>query len=1065
MAKSPNYHELKNPDSNINDFMTPEFKFDTRGRLSIPLPGYSRWQLTTEPGSKIISQGSEDENAGPNTSPGSLKTGSLHADTVITIGDTIALNAVDKYISVGSNPGIAGTSLIMSDNSLKGLDGSELVFGFFLEKDGSFGRGDFFVGNYPTSYLWFDQSTRTLKLAGDIVIHGDVTSANYVADVSGYKLTYLTGSAEFQDVIVRGTVYMSAGEITGGTISSQPVANVGHVSNSAADIVPTSLSVSDTGVAVGDDGVILAYVTLTWDAISSDTFNYYMIKYKKHSHTYYDFVESNTNTVTIDGLMPNVSYDFAIASVNKYGVVSVFSTIVTSTSASDTSAPSTPTGLSSIGGFKKIVLDWDSNTEYDLNEYYIYRHTANDSSAASKIGVSGSSQYIDDLSDVTYSGGESVEIYYYWVKAVDTSRNESDFSDVTSTKSKLIDEDSVYYIGAAKILLDGTTYLTSWRHSSDFTKIDGGDIYANSVTVSQVNFTVIGTDNIIGTINSSAEGIEISAKYITISGTTVFNSGWAAASNAEADIDVLNTTHAPAVTGATDDAAANSAQSTANSAQSDANTAQTTADGKAKVFRQATAPATGMVVGDVWFKTDEGDLPYSYTGAAWSETMTVIDGGRISAATIDAYRISTLSMIGKTCTFDTGSIGGWIMTDKKLYKTNTYVTGTAKIELSTADTGGAWPHLQAHYVDTGVSELLGDSVTMTTGDTADPDPRLDIRNGGDLRTRINKDGISFYEPGVLVPTFTIDYTYSGGGGGAVNSVTGSGAISCSPTTGSVIVSHSTSAGYVHLPAAGTAYYMLRNSAAGTGAWTRAVYIGQATAYLDCDDSGGTPATNPIVCSRHFKPTADNTYDLGGTGQKWNEIWCDGGLKVGTDTPSAIFSSARIIMSSNSSSDSDFGNFLFQSSAAGIPGMILGKARGSAASPAKVATNDYIGGFLMYMYTGASFEICGHIISRCYDTPSAGYAPADLILDSWRYVTSGKTFTPKSVGSLDLGTSTYYWDELYCSTVRTDAVYDKAGTGMYMNFAASSMDFNGAVYSNNRIEGAYLKLPVGSNKYL
>lgn len=46
------------------------------------------------------------------------------------------------------------------------------------------------------------------------------------------------------------------------------------------------------------------------------------------------------------------------------------------------------------------------------------------------------------------------------------------------------------------------------------------------------------------------------------------------------------------------------------------------------VYRQASAPASGMVAGDIWFETDNGNRPYVYSGSAW---VDVRDAG-ITAA-------------------------------------------------------------------------------------------------------------------------------------------------------------------------------------------------------------------------------------------------------------------------------------------------------------------------------------------------------------------------------------------------------------------------------------------------
>lgn len=139
------------------------------------------------------------------------------------------------------------------------------------------------------------------------------------------------------------------------------------------------------------------------------------------------------------------------------------------------------------------------------------------------------------------------------------------------------------------------------------TKIDAGDIAVSRITAQAGN-----------AINAGA--ISISANRINIAGTTVFSSGWAAASNAETDINVLNTTNAPADAGATDDTVANE---------------------KAEVFRQNTAPGSGMVTGDMWIDTDDGDRPYIYSGTAWDEILTIIDGGTITTGIITGRTIRT----------------------------------------------------------------------------------------------------------------------------------------------------------------------------------------------------------------------------------------------------------------------------------------------------------------------------------------------------------------------------------------------------------------------------------------
>ena len=79
-------------------------------------------------------------------------------------------------------------------------------------------------------------------------------------------------------------------------------------------------------------------------------------------------------------------------------------------------------------------------------------------------------------------------------------------------------------------------------------------------------------------------------------------------------------------------------------------TDDSTADGKSAVYRQASAPASGMQTGDLWFDSDDGDKPYVYSGSSWIPAYTEINGGYITTGTISAARIG----VG---TFATGSSG------------------------------------------------------------------------------------------------------------------------------------------------------------------------------------------------------------------------------------------------------------------------------------------------------------------------------------------------------------------------------------------------------------------------
>lgn len=85
-------------------------------------------------------------------------------------------------------------------------------------------------------------------------------------------------------------------------------------------------------------------------------------------------------------------------------------------------------------------------------------------------------------------------------------------------------------------------------------------------------------------------------------------------------------------------------------------TNDSTANSKAAVYRQASAPSDGIQAGDVWFDTDDGDRPHVYDGTAWVRAYTAIDGGDIVTGSIDASKV-------KAGTFRTADTGQRVVLD------------------------------------------------------------------------------------------------------------------------------------------------------------------------------------------------------------------------------------------------------------------------------------------------------------------------------------------------------------------------------------------------------------------
>lgn len=90
----------------------------------------------------------------------------------------------------------------------------------------------------------------------------------------------------------------------------------------------------------------------------------------------------------------------------------------------------------------------------------------------------------------------------------------------------------------------------------------------------------------------------------------------------------------------------------------DAQTAQTTADGKARVYYQTTAPVlTASDIGDLWVDTDDNNKVTTWNGTAWVSTsntdaLTALANAATAQATADGkivtfYQASAPTVAGE----------------------------------------------------------------------------------------------------------------------------------------------------------------------------------------------------------------------------------------------------------------------------------------------------------------------------------------------------------------------------------------------------------------------------------
>ncbi|MFH1958084.1 MAG: fibronectin type III domain-containing protein [bacterium] len=141
-----------------------------------------------------------------------------------------------------------------------------------------------------------------------------------------------------------------------------------------------------------------------------------------------DLVPLSACSHVVTGLQGDTSYYFVIWTADEVLNWSGISNAATGWTL-DNVAPSAPAGLTAIAGDIEVSLSWTQNAEPDVEHYRIYRSTTSDwASAGSTTAVSSAT-----LTVFTDTGLANNSTYWYRVTAVDTSGNESAYSNDVST--------------------------------------------------------------------------------------------------------------------------------------------------------------------------------------------------------------------------------------------------------------------------------------------------------------------------------------------------------------------------------------------------------------------------------------------------------------------------------------------------------------------------------------------------------------------------------------------------------------------------------------------------------
>jgi hypothetical protein len=253
---------------------------------------------------------------------------------------------------------------------------------------------------------------------------------------------------------------------------------------------PTGLTATNQNLSL-PDGTILPGVRVTWTAVSSAYVTGYELQFKLFSDTLWQSIFTSQTVYDYAGQQDvALVYNIRVRAIfsDKEGP---FSTTINHTLSGDTTAPSAPTSLSAVGSAKTIQLSWTNPTAADWFYNEIWENSTNNSATATKIGEVSSSTF-------ARSGLPASATRYYWLKAVDFSRNVSGFStgaNATTDAAAAAGTDGINAITAYKQQLQSDPTPTFTTPTSGSAAPSGWSLTSPTAVVGQVIWYIQGRYN------------------------------------------------------------------------------------------------------------------------------------------------------------------------------------------------------------------------------------------------------------------------------------------------------------------------------------------------------------------------------------------------------------------------------------------------------------------------------------------------------------------------------------------------------------------------------------------
>lgn len=285
------------------------------------------------------------------------------------------------------------------------------------------------------------KAVAALRVTTTIRKQGNTSSRHFIFDwdpsasknVSHYRLSYSLNGSEFAQfaqvsslglewpVPSTGNYVFSIEPVNSQGLKGNPTfAEFRMVSADAANLALAGFTAANDGT-FDDQGNYRPAVMLNWGHYDGEITDY-LIRWRKSSESIWSTTTTNLNYLRLPGLDGGASYTFEVTARDSYSTLAG-PTTVTLAVIGDTNPPAVPIGFAVVPSTDGFNLTWTPNIDNDLSHYEIYvsaTTTAPSSGTAATHQSYGTALILTGL-------GSAVQ-RHFWIRAVDRSKNKSDWS-------------------------------------------------------------------------------------------------------------------------------------------------------------------------------------------------------------------------------------------------------------------------------------------------------------------------------------------------------------------------------------------------------------------------------------------------------------------------------------------------------------------------------------------------------------------------------------------------------------------------------------------------------------